>query len=158
MKASTSGIPYFPGSSFGPGADGTDSPGGVVNNSACLAHASLSQLENYGCYQMGSAVMTPPEPLTFGNMGRNILRGPAFYNWDMSVTKLVKFGERVKMQIRAEGFNILNHPNFYASSATSRVASGTVGTLVFTPDVYQANPVVGSGGSRHIQLGLKLIW
>jgi hypothetical protein len=91
-------------------------------------------------------------------MGRNILRGPAFYNWDMSVTKLVKFNERVKMQIRAEGFNILNHPNFYASSATSRVASGTVGTLVFTPDVYQANPVVGSGGSRHIQLGLKLIW
>jgi hypothetical protein len=158
MKASTSGIPYFPGSSFGPGADGTDSPGGVVNNAACLAHASLSQLQDYGCYQMGSAVMTPPEPLTFGNMGRNILRGPAFYNWDMSVTKLVKFNERVKMQIRAEGFNILNHPNFYASSATSRVASGTVGTLVFTPDVYQANPVVGSGGSRHIQLGLKLIW
>ena len=145
MKTSTTGIPYFEGSD-------------AVNNPLCAAHASASQLMAYGCYQEGSAVMTPPEPFTFGNMGRNILRGPAFYNWDMSVTKLVKFGERVKMQIRAEGFNILNHPNFYPSSATSRVASGTVGTLVFTPDVYQANPVVGSGGSRHIQLGLKLIW
>jgi hypothetical protein len=102
--------------------------------------------------------MTPPEPLTFGNMRRNILRGPGFENWDTSVTKLVKFNERVRMQLRGEFFNVLNHPNFYASSATSRVAGGTVGELVFTPDVYQANPVVGSGGSRHIQLGLKVIW
>ena len=158
MKASTKGIPYFPGSSFGPDSVSDDSPGGVTNNALCLANASLSQLEDYGCYQMGSAVMTPPEPLTFGNMRRNILRGPGFENWDTSVTKVVKFNERVRMQLRGEFFNVLNHPNFYASSATSRVAGGTVGELVFTPDVYQANPVVGSGGSRHIQLGLKVIW
>ncbi|MBS1803668.1 MAG: TonB-dependent receptor [Acidobacteria bacterium] len=158
MKASTKGIPYFPDTSFGPDAVGDDSPGGVTNNAQCLANASLSQLESYGCYQMGSAVMTPPEPLTFGNMRRNILHAPAFQNWDTSVTKLVKFNDRVSMQLRSEFFNILNHPNFYASSATSRVAGGTVGQLVFTPDVYQANPVVGSGGSRHIQLGLKVIW
>jgi hypothetical protein len=158
MKTSLKGIPYFPGSSFGPSADPTDSPGGVTNNAACLAHASLAQLENYGCYQMGSAVMSPQEPFTFGNMGRNILRGPAFYNWDMSVTKLINISDRVKLQARGEVFNALNHANFNPSSATSRVAGGTVGQLVFTPDVYQANPVVGSGGSRHIQLGLKLIW
>jgi len=91
-------------------------------------------------------------------MGRNILRSPGFYNWDMSVTKLVKFSERVNMQLRGEFFNVLNHPNFFPSSATSRIAGGTVGQLVFTPDVYQANPVVGSGGSRHIQLGMKVIW
>jgi hypothetical protein len=157
MKTSIRGIPYFSGDSFGPGAV-PDFPGQVVNNPSCLAHASLSQLQEFGCYQMGSAVMTPQEPFTFGNMGRNILRGPSFYNWDMSVTKLVKFTDRVQMQVRAEFFNVLNHPNFYQSSATSRVASGTVGTLVFTPDVFQANPVVGSGGSRHVQLGLKIIW
>jgi hypothetical protein len=62
------------------------------------------------------------------------------------------------MELRGEMFNVLNHPNFYASSTTSKIASGTVGTLVFTPDVYQANPVVGSGGSRHIQIGAKIIW
>jgi len=145
MKTSVNGIPYFEGSD-------------AVNNTLCAAHASASQLDEFGCYQMGSAVMTPPDPLTFGNMGRNILRGPGFYNWDMSVTKLVKFNERVKMQLRGEFFNVLNHPNFNPSSATSRIAGGTVGQLVFTPDVYQANPVVGSGGSRHIQLGLKILW
>jgi len=143
MKASVKGIPYF--------ADGSVNP-------ACVAQASIAQLQQYGCYQMGSAVMTPQEPGTFGNMRRNILRTPGFYNWDASVTKLVKFNERLNMQLRAEFFNVLNHANFYASSATSRVASGTVGTLVFTPDVFQANPVVGSGGSRHIQLGVKFIF
>jgi hypothetical protein len=158
MKASVKGIPYFPGDSFGPGADGSGSPGGVTNNPACLANASLAQLEAYGCYQMGTAVMTPQEPGTFGNMRRNILRAPAFYNWDASVSKVVNFNDRLKLQLRAEFFNVLNHPNFYASSATSDVASGTVGQLVFTPDVYQANPVVGSGGSRHIQFGAKFIW
>jgi hypothetical protein len=157
MKASTKGIPYFSGSTFGDPAV-PDFPGQVLNNPSCLAHAILSQLQEFGCYQMGSAVMTPQDPLTFGNMRRNILRGPDFKNWDMSVTKLVAFNERVRMQLRAEFFNVLNHPNFFASSATSRVAGGTVGQLVFTPDVFQANPVVGSGGSRHIQLGLKVIW
>jgi hypothetical protein len=34
----------------------------------------------------------------------------------------------------------------------------TVGTVIFTPDVAASNPVIGSGGSRHIQLGAKVIW
>ena len=33
-----------------------------------------------------------------------------------------------------------------------------VGLATSTPDVYASNPVVGSGGSRHIQLGAKIIW
>jgi hypothetical protein len=33
-----------------------------------------------------------------------------------------------------------------------------VGTVVYTPDVAAANPVIGSGGSRHIQLAGKIIW
>ncbi len=154
------GIPYFPGSSFGPGADGTDSPGGVINNAACLAHASLSQLENYGCYVQGSAVITPQAPYTFGNMGRNIFRGPGFQNWDLSVTKVWRLSERFKVQARGEFFNILNHPNFALSSANFDLgtADQSVGRLTATPDVYAANPVIGSGGSRHIQLGLKVIW
>jgi hypothetical protein len=31
-----------------------------------------------GCYVSGKTVLTPPAPLTFGNMGRNIFRGPSF--------------------------------------------------------------------------------
>jgi len=69
-------------------------------------------------------------------------------------------GERVKMQLRAEVFNILNHPNFDVFSMNNDVSSpNAVGTMVFTPDLGSAsNPVLGSGGSRHIQLGAKIIW
>jgi hypothetical protein len=140
-------IPFF--------VDGTTNP-------ACVAQAaSQANLAYYGCFQEGSAVITPPADGTFGNMGRNNLRGPAFHNWDMSVTKLWKLSERINLQLRGEFFNVLNHANFAGvTTDLSDAVFGTndVGLATATPDVYASNPVIGSGGSRHIQLGAKLIW
>ena len=113
-----------------------------------------------GCYVEGSTALTPPAPGTFGNMGRNIFRGPAFREWDFSISKIWKFNERIKMQLRGEFFNILNHPNFDVFSLNNDVSvPSAVGTAIFTPDLGSAsNPVLGTGGSRHIQLGAKIIW
>jgi hypothetical protein len=113
-----------------------------------------------GCYVSGSAVITAPAPGTFGDMGRNIFRGPGLREWDFSVSKIWKFSERVKMQLRGEFFNILNHPNFDVFSLNNDLsAQDSVGTARFTPDLGSAsNPVLGSGGSRHIQIGAKIIW
>ena len=47
----------------------------------------------------------------FGNVGRNTLRGPIFNNLNMSLFKNIKVFERLKVQIRGEAFNVLNHPN-----------------------------------------------
>jgi hypothetical protein len=66
-------------------------------------------------------------------------------------------GERLNLQLRAEFFNILNHPNF--TGITQNLAPGNnPGIAEFTPDLGASNPVLGSGGSRHIQLGAKFIW
>ncbi len=113
-----------------------------------------------GCYVSGSAVITAPAPGHFGDMGRNTFRGPSFKEWDFSVSKIWKFNDRVKMQLRGEVFNILNHPNFDVFSMNTDVsAQSSVGTVIYTPDLGLAsNPVLGSGGSRHIQLGAKIIW
>jgi len=144
-------IPYFP---F---LDSNGNP--VPGNSACLPYASLSQLQTYGCYVSGSTIITPPEYGQSGNMGRNIFRGPSFRNWDFSLSKIWRLNERVRMQFRGEVFNILNHTNFDTLTMNTDLSvPNTVGTVVFTPDVAAANPVVGSGGSRHIQLGAKIIW
>lgn len=142
-----------------------------LSNPACLAQAPTPELqetlEGYGCFQQGSAVITPPAYGTFGNMPRNIFRGPGFANWDMSVTKRWHLGERVELQLRGEFFNVLNHTNFDVFTLTTDVSETTdvfdssfsnLGLVHFTPDVGVANPVIGSGGSRHIQLGLKFIW
>jgi hypothetical protein len=92
-------------------------------------------------------------------MARNIFRGPSFRNWDFSLSKLTKLTERVSLQLRGEVFNILNHPNFDTTTMNTDLSiPNTVGTVIYTPDVGAANPVIGSGGSRHLQLGAKLIW
>jgi hypothetical protein len=112
-----------------------------------------------GCYVTGNTVITPPAPTAQGNMGRNIFRGPTFKNWDFSLSKVWKLNERIKIQFRGEVFNILNHSNFDVFTMNTDLSSpSTVGLVVFTPDVAASNPVIGSGGSRHIQLGAKIIW
>ena len=108
------------------------------------------------CFAQNGVIIYPNAFGTFGNMGRNILRGPHFVNWDFSASKVWKLNERFKLQLRGELFNILNHANF--ASPTGSLTSRHMGQLRTTPDVAASNPVVGSGGSRHIQIGAKVIW
>jgi hypothetical protein len=122
--------------------------------------ASLESLDFAGgCYFQNGTTLYPNAFFTFGNMGRNIFRGPGFVNWDASVGKIWKISERLKLQFRGEVLNLLNHPNFSPSSIGGDLTSpDSFGRADATPDVEVANPVIGSGGSRHIQLGLKIIW
>jgi hypothetical protein len=133
------------------------------DNAACAATATtpalLDSLDFNGCYQIGNTLLVPPAFGTFGNMGRNIFRGPKFVNWDGSVSKSWKINEHLKLQLRGEFFNLLNHPNFDVFTMRRNLFSPrTLGVVRFTPDVGESNPVIGSGGSRHIQLGAKLVW
>lgn len=48
----------------------------------------------------------------FGNEGRNVVRGPGIANWDLSLFKNFDVTEKFRAQLRAECFNLLNHPNF----------------------------------------------
>jgi len=100
--------------------------------------------------------------------GLYLFRSMPFYNWDLSVTKATKFKERYTAQFRAEFFNVLNHPNISnpfggpGGDNTFTDPSGTGGTSFGfrpqTPDVTSSNPVLGSGGHRAMQLGLKIIF
>jgi hypothetical protein len=47
-----------------------------------------------------------------GNISRNLLRGPGFFQWDFSAMKSFDLTEKLKFQFRTDLFNILNHPNF----------------------------------------------
>ena len=125
-------------------------------------------LAQFGCYAIGNSVMTPSAPGTWGKMGRNIFRDTGFHNVDLSVSKSFKFGERLKAQFRVETFNLFNHPHFanpYGGSSGwgqgnfgDPSQTGIFGCGCATPDTAAVNPVLGSGGSRAIQLGLKFIF
>jgi hypothetical protein len=104
----------------------------------------------------GGGILTPPAYGTIGNASRNIFRSPNYYNVDLSVSKLWKFKERYSAQFRAEFFNLFNRPDFSIPAAIDPNVgpNGQFGCSCATPD--SANPVLGSGGPRHIQFGLKL--
>jgi len=155
--SASSALPFF--------ADTYDDDGNVLTRDPhCTAVATTQALLDSldfagGCYFQNGTTIYPNAFFTFGNMGRNIFRGPGFVNWDASIAKIWHLNERLKLQMRGEVFNLLNHPNFSPSSIGGDLTSpDSLGRVSETPDVWAANPVIGSGGSRHIQLGLKLIW
>jgi hypothetical protein len=102
----------------------------------------------------------------FGNMGRNSLRGPSFKEFNLSIFKNTALTERVILQIRAESFNLLNHPNFSNPSLPAFIADpGLPGPngrytgsfpITATSDVGIGNPFLGGGGPRGIQLAAKI--
>jgi len=131
---------------------------------AQLQGLALASLTNAGCYVQNGGVLTPPAYGTLGNAGNGIFRGQVYKNVDMSVSKIWKLKERYSAQFRVEFFNLFNRTDFGASSggggtgpAGTNPAAGISGTFGYgntTPD--SSNPVLGSGGPRHIQFGLKL--
>ena len=120
---------------------------------------SIPNFSTTGPIPVGN-VLAEPALGTFGNSGRNIFRGPGLHVWDFSVVKTWKVGERVSVQLRGEFFNVLNHPNFANPGITftnnDLGATDIFGLLTGTPDVTGANPVIGTGGARNIQYGLKI--
>ena len=83
-----------------------------------------------------------PAAGTFGNAGRNILRGPFFQSWDLAIFKTFSIGEGTRLQFRSEFFNFPNHPN------------------LANPDTNPTSPnfgrVLSKAGERNVQFGLKL--
>ena len=124
--------------------------------------AATAAVNLFGCYAKGNSVMIPPALGTFGTMGRNIFPDSGFRNFDFSVAKNWHLGEHFHAQFRAEFFSILNHPNFanpYGGQngfGFNDPSAPGFGCGCATPDIAAANPAVGSGGPRSVQLGLKL--
>lgn len=137
---------------------------------ACVKAATtvgaMNSLNDIGCYFVGNSVLLPPALGTIGNSRRNVFPDLGFKNWDLSVVKDTRIKERLTAQFRAEFFNILNHANFSDPNGPANAGfndpstgnTGNFGCGCNTPDQAAPNPVLGTGGARSIQLGLKLIF
>lgn len=81
---------------------------------------------------------------TFGDAGRNTLDGPGYQNFNASLVKNTALTESLKLQLRAEAFNLFNHPNFNL------------------PDNFLGSPTFGrilsAQSPRHLQFGVKLLF
>ena len=108
-------------------------PGNASNyiNTACFSWPALGQL---------------------GNLGRNTLRGPGLEEYDFSLFKNFRLGERAKLQFREEAFNLLNRANFQAPKVKVFDGSGNI-----IPNSSQLTSPTQTS-ERQIQFGLKLNW
>ena len=66
----------------------------------------------------------------FGDLGRNIYRGPREQNWDASLIKVFKIGERNEVRFTADFFNVWNHANFANPAVTDIEAGSSFGKIV----------------------------
>jgi hypothetical protein len=81
---------------------------------------------------------------TYGDAGRNVLRGPGLFNLDLAAHKSFRISERVSAQLRLESFNVTNTPAF-----------GSPNTVVGNPLFGQ---ITTAGTPRDNQIGLKILF
>jgi outer membrane receptor protein involved in Fe transport len=120
----------------------------------------------------GFAADCQPGQRHYGTERRDSLRGPDYRQWDVAFFKNTAINERLTLQLRADIFNIVNHPNFanpflpafiadpYSPGGVFAVQNGhEVSTgfsqITATGDVGIGNPFLGGGGPRGIQLAAK---
>jgi hypothetical protein len=102
------------------------------------------------------SAFSTPSAFTFGNAGRNILRGPGLGSCDFSVLRNLRLRESAKLQFRAEIFNIFNRANF---DIPQRVVNApSFGQIFNTVQPVAGLASGGPGEPRELQLGLWLIW
>jgi hypothetical protein len=110
LNGGLGGIPrYVPTGavpSFATGS-GTDQGGNVFNLLTLPAGNSFGNAALGGISDFG--------PFPSNMTARNAFRGPGGWNLDLAMTKSFTLTERLKLQFRAEGFNILNHHNMYVN-------------------------------------------
>ena len=122
----------------------------LARDLACdLARDLAHDLENVdrarACDWFNINCFTAPAKNTQGNSGFNILRGPAFANWDLTLGKSWNFSEVRRLQFRTDFLNAFNQTQFGLPNAQVDVAGA--GTIT---------GVASNTAPRRIQFGLKL--
>jgi hypothetical protein len=151
------GIPYTLNDGFDQAGTGNPFANDRPNlkpgfNAGSITTGKLTQWFNPAAFSL-------PPVGEFGNVGRDTLTGPFFWNIDFSVIKNTKFSERYTLQFRAEFFNVLNHADWGQPNA----AIFTQGFAANGSPVYSVSPAAGqittlANNMRQIQFALKLLF
>jgi hypothetical protein len=132
------GLPFTPTLNAPVANTGTGSRPDRIGDGGTLADPTVDRW-------FDTSAFATPANFTFGNSGRNILYGPGRVNFDFSLFKDFPVNDRVKVQFRAEAFNIFNHPQFDLPNAA--IGAGNAGTIT---------AIVGT--PRQIQFGAKVVF
>src|SRR5271166_1164165 len=112
------------------------------------------------CVQFINPAAFVPNPIgTYGDVGRNALRGPGYFGFDVSLSRQFKITERYSVQVRADAFNILNHTNFVGGYAPAgQQAGATYGTLTTALNSSTFGQATGAYDPRILQFAMKVFF
>jgi hypothetical protein len=135
LQSATSGAELAPGGTIAAGYTSGSIRSRVNNGYLNLANFTFAPpADPAGCALDSNACTT-----AFGNLGRNIYRGPFQQNWDFSLIKNFRITERQQLRFTTDFFNIWNHANFANPTFTdiSNPAFGKIFSTVGTPRLIQ---------------------
>lgn len=144
-----SGFPFTPQLSYNPSNNGdTKNPVRPFLNPAFHGHIITGKPGQW--FNPAAFLAPPPNSGFYGNLGRDALTGPALATWNFSALKNTTLRRHLRLQFRAEIFNLLNRANF-----------NTPNLVVFTPSGLSPTAGVITGTAttaRQAQFGAKLLW
>lgn len=155
---------YLSGNTYGNGDTTNQRPNRVPGvNIHTAQHGKTSNNTvpwlNFAAFSQPTAAVPPVHgaggiPGQYGDSPVGDFYGPGFGQLDMSAVKDTTVNDRVKIQLRGEFFNVLNHPNLSMPSATwSPSGSASFGLVSNT-----VGTSIGFGTARQIQLALKVLF
>jgi hypothetical protein len=118
------------------GTFGSDRPNVVGNPS--ISDPSAQKWFN-------TAAFAIPKPYTFGNAGRNILRGPGLATFDLAVSRKFDITERMAIQAQAQAFNLFNRENLNLPN-------------LFADDPANFGKIFSAKAPRQVQLALRFMF
>jgi hypothetical protein len=166
-RGATPVSPYYSGLSYSLLSQAAVRPDVVPGVPLYLSDPSVAggRIINAAAFTEPPLDPTTGQPLRQGTLGRNALRGFGATQWDFDVRREFTLHEEVRLQFKAEFFNILNHPNFASpindldspqfGQSTSMLSNG-LGSNVSGSGGFGFASVFEVGGPRSIQFGLKL--
>jgi hypothetical protein len=113
-------------------------------NVTCDPYAPAGQQSITNWFNKDCVVVPTDPSQPFGNAGRNTVRGPNFWTFDLAASKSFSIGGEARVQLRLEAFNLFNRANFTAPNGLR--TSSAFGTITSTLD------------PRQLQLGIKVLW
>jgi len=112
---------------------------------------------NVPCLTTGEFAPSTASPTSFGIQGRNNFRGPGFFDMDLSLSKDFAIGERFKVRIGAQAYNVFNHPNFDQPVADiANPLFGSITRLVGPPTSLLGSFVAGNDSPRFVELRAEI--
>ncbi len=130
------------------------------NKSSPVAVAACNA--NFGVTTPNTLFVNPPGgAIRYGDLGRNVFRGPWYNNFDAAISKNFVITERIKLQLRGDAVNVLNHPNFDCTNTD--LNSGVFGRatcLAGDGGIYgpSAGGSWGNGVARRFQVSAKIFF